>query len=287
MNETIITKEYIKTLVGTRKKDSHKGDNGKGLLIAGSDGFFGAAVMATASALRSGIGTLKTASLNMHRQAFMALSEAMFCAVGESWDDCNIQYIDMLISDADVIGFGPGIGKSSGVGVVLEKVIDSKKNIVIDADGLNVLAKSEKLKASLSDNIVLTPHMGEMSRLSGIKTEELCENPMQAAIFYAKKWQCNILLKGAETFIASPDGRCMKNISGNAGLAKGGSGDILTGIILAMMGQKLNPFDAACAGSYILGASADNAFDILKERMLMARDVIEAIEETLTWKQHS
>ncbi len=284
MNSEIITSEYVKALVGTRKRDSHKGDNGKGLLIAGSDGFFGAACMASASALRSGIGTLKTASLEIGRNAFYALPEVMFVSVGVSWETYDEAYLLKLISEADVIGIGPGIGKSSGVESVLKAVLESGKNAVIDADGLNVLSTSNTLMDRLSANIVLTPHVGEMSRLAKRSTDEILANPREAAISFAKEKNCNILLKGADSFIVSNDGKCMMNISGNAGLAKGGSGDVLTGIILAMMGQKLSPFDAACAGSFILGASAENAFEILKERMMLARDVTQAIEETLKWK---
>lgn len=284
MSVEIITKEYVKALIGERKRDSHKGDNGRGLLIAGSNGFYGAALMASASALRCGIGTLKTASLEKTREAFFALPEAMFLSVGDSWEEYNEELLSSLIAEADVIAIGPGIGKSEGVLKVLEAVLKSGKNAVIDADGLNVLSTSEELKAMLSEKIALTPHFGEMSRLSGMSVEKLVECPMEAAVNFAKEYNCNILLKGAQSYIASSDCRCMKNISGNPGLAKGGSGDVLTGIVLAMLGQKLSPFDALCAGSYILGASAENAFDILKERMMMARDVTEAIEETLKWK---
>lgn len=284
MNTEIITKEYIKSLVGTRKKDSHKGDNGRGVLFAGSDGFFGAACMASASALRSGIGTLKTASAETGRNAFFALPEVMFYSIGSSWDEYDESLVSKLINEADVIGIGPGIGKSRGVERVIDEVLQSGKNAVLDADALNVLSTSKKLMSKLSEKIIITPHLGEMSRLTNKSVSELAASLKEEAILFAKEYNCNVLLKGAESYIASPNGKCMKNISGNAGLAKGGSGDVLTGIILAMMGQKLSPFDAACSGAYILGASAENAFDILKERMIMARDVTAAIEETLKWK---
>ncbi|MBQ2661254.1 MAG: NAD(P)H-hydrate dehydratase [Clostridia bacterium] len=284
MSDMVITREYVKSLVGERNRDSHKGDNGRGLIIAGSDGFFGASLMATASCLKSGIGLLKTASVETARNAFFTLPEAMFCSIGASWDECDFERLSSLINEAEVIAVGPGIGKSRGVEKVLLRVLESNKNTVIDADGLNVLSMSDSLKSKLSPCVVLTPHFGEMSRLTGKSVEELSQNPKGEAENFAKEYNCNVLLKGAYSYIASHDGRVMKNESGNAGLAKGGSGDVLTGIILAMMGQKLSPFDAACAGAFILGTSADVAFDILKERMMLARDVTEAIEETLKWK---
>lgn len=98
---------------------------------------------------------------------------------------------------------------------------------------------------------------------------------------FARHWGCTVLLKGAVSFIAAPDGRVRRNETGNAGLAKGGSGDVLTGIVLAFLGQGITPFEAACAGAYVLGASADTAFSLLKERMLLSRDVADAVEKTV------
>ncbi len=284
MSENVITKEYIQELLGTRKRNAHKGDNGKGLLIAGSDGFSGAAVMASASALRSGIGTLKTASLSSQRDALLRLPEAMFCDMGESWQARGSDKIDELIADATVIACGPGMGRSAGVLNIVEKVAASKKPAIIDADGLNATAKKRGFKELLHTGLILTPHMGEMSRLTRESVIELTVHARDAACRYAKEWGCVVLLKGSASYIADPEGRWMVNKTGNAGLAKGGSGDVLTGIILAMLGQKLKPFDAACAGAFLLGASAETAMDVLRERMLMARDVIDAIEGTLKWK---
>lgn len=282
MNKTI-EKEYVASLIGTRRRDSHKGDHGKGLLIAGSEGFSGAAVMASASALRAGIGTLKVASTSGQKGAFYALSEAMFCDIGPSWDECLKEYLCGLIADAACIGIGPGMGRSIGVLHVLNDVLASRKPMVIDADGLNALASEEKKSERLHGKAVLTPHMGEMARLTGKSMADIGSHMVETARRYAGEWGCVVLLKGAKSVIASPDGRYMRNESGNCGLAKGGSGDVLCGIILALLGQGLLPFDAACAGAFLLGASADAAMELLRERMLMARDVIDMIEETLQW----
>ena len=156
----------------------------------------------------------------------------------------------------------------------------SAKPVIVDADGLNAIAK-ENMQHLLHPNAVITPHPGEMSRLTGLSVEKVTADPANIAAEYAKKWNCTVLLKGAQSHIATFDGRIARNVSGNPGLAKGGSGDVLSGIILALLGQGLTPYDAACASAYILGASADRAMDILRERMLMSRDVTEAIEKTL------
>ena len=152
---------------------------------------------------------------------------------------------------------------------------------VVDADGLFALARSPQARAALHGKVVLTPHFGEMARLCRMEIAAVRENQEALARRYAAEWGCIVLLKGARSVIAAPDGRYAWNETGNPGLAKGGSGDVLAGIALAMLGQKLEPFEAACAASFLLGASADVALDVLRERMLMARDVTEMVEWTL------
>lgn len=152
---------------------------------------------------------------------------------------------------------------------------------MIDADGLFALARQKNKAALLHENVILTPHFGEMARLCGCTAAEVKERQEALAREKAQEWGCTVLLKGPESVIAAPDGIFAWNGTGNAGLAKGGSGDVLAGIALAMLGQMLRPFDAACAAAYLLGASADEALALLRERMLMARDVTEMITLTL------
>ena len=283
MIETVILQsEQIGKILGHRKKNSNKGDHGKGLLLAGSPGFSGAAVMAAASALRSGIGTLKVLCPLSVRGAFFVLPEAMACAFpSENWDHYDEIQLEKLLHASTCVGIGPGIGRADGVERALKAVILSKVPAVIDADGLNVLAQSRSLLERLHRNIVLTPHPGEMSRLCGCSIESVLERPVEFAAEKANEWGCVVLLKGTESVIASPGERIAVNQTGNPGLAKGGSGDVLTGIILAMLGQGLKPYDAACTGAYLLGVSADKAIKLLGERMLMARDVTDVIAVTI------
>lgn len=273
-----LSHEYIRSIVGVRPKDSHKGRNGRGLILAGSEGLTGAAVMSACAAQRGGIGLLRVLCPDSVQPAFYSLPEAMVLPCGKSWAECDKEKLTELIEWADCICAGPGMGKHCADTV--RAVLASAKPAIVDADGLNAIAESD-MQYLLHENVIITPHPGEMSRLTGLAVSEITADPAKTAEEYAKKWNCTVLLKGAQSHIASCDGRVVRNVSGNPGLAKGGSGDVLSGIILALLGQGLKPYDAACAGAYILGVSADRAMDILKERMLMSRDVTEAIEKTL------
>lgn len=282
MKAETLKKEDIQKLLPPRRTDCSKRDNGKGLLIAGSAGFAGAAVMASCAALRAGIGTLKTLVPEPAGEAFIALPEAMCLRYPkDDWDENAAEFAKPYIDEATAIAVGPGLGRGAGREKLLKAVLRAKKPTVVDADGLFALSRVEDKKAILHERVVLTPHLGEMERLTGIKAAGIAARQEEIAILYASRWGCTVLLKNNESVVASPDGAAAWNKTGNPGLAKGGSGDVLCGIVLALLGQGLSPFHAACAGSYLLGASAQEAMELLRERMLMARDVIFSIEKTL------
>ncbi|MEA4970914.1 MAG: NAD(P)H-hydrate dehydratase [Candidatus Pelethousia sp.] len=282
MNE-VLTRADIAALLGRRRRDCNKGDNGKGLLLAGSEGFYGAAVMAAASCLRAGVGTLKVLCPGGALEAFYALPEAMVYPVGPNWAAADMAQIRERLAEADCLAIGPGLGREGCLPQIVRLALSTGKPAVVDADGLNALSRfdDDEKAALLHENTILTPHPGEMARLTGLSIDEVKADVASIAAQYARRWGCTVLLKGARTAISGPDGRLKWNETGNAGLAKGGSGDVLTGIILALLGQKLPPYGAACAGSYLLGASAEEALSLLQERVLMARDVIDALEQTL------
>ena len=282
MDGHTLTKDKIAALLGPRRRESNKGDNGHGLLLAGSGSMPGAACMAATAALRAGIGTLKVLCPASAAAGLCALPEAMLAPLpGERWDACTEAFLRSYLDAATCIAIGPGMGRAAETDGVLGLVLCAGKPVVGDADGLFALARNTEARAALHGKVVLTPHFGEMARLLGISIPEVRENQKAFALRSAAQWGCTVLLKGARSVVAAPDGRFAWNETGNPGLAKGGSGDVLSGIALAMLGQKLAPFDAACAASYLLGASADAALDLLRERMLMARDVTEMIELTL------
>lgn len=281
--DEVLTRSDIAALLGRRRRDCNKGDNGKGLLLAGSEGFYGAAVMAAASCLRAGIGTLKVLCPGGALEAFYALPEAMVYPVGPNWAAADMALIRERLAEADCLAIGPGLGREECLPQIVRLALSTGKPAVVDADGLNALSRldDDEKAALLHESAVLTPHPGEMARLTGLSIDEIKADAAGVAVQYARRWGCTVLLKGARTAIAGPDGRLKSNETGNAGLAKGGSGDVLTGIILALLGQKLSPYGAACAGSYLLGVSAAEALSLLQERALMARDVIDAVQQTL------
>lgn len=282
MNGQVLTKNGIAALLGQRKRDSNKGDNGHGLLLAGSRNMPGAMLMSATAALRAGIGTLRVMCPAPAAPASCALPEAMLAPFqGEGWAGCTAAFLAPHLNDATCVAIGPGMGREAAAEAVLLQVLRAKKTTVVDADGLFALARMADKRAVLHENAVLTPHFGEMARLSGKTIPEVRENQEALARTCAESWGCTVLLKGARSIIAAPDGRYAWNETGNPGLAKGGSGDVLCGILLALLGQRLPPFDAACAAAYLLGASADAAVELLRERMLMARDVTAMIEQTM------
>ncbi len=277
-----LTFEKVKTIIGERKPTTNKGDNGRGLILAGSELMSGAAVMCAAASLRAGVGTLKAVVPSGARPAFYALPECMCISLGENgWDDDNDEFLSAFVHEATAVCIGPGMGKGDGVKETLILVLEAGKPTIIDADGLNALSRIEDKASILHTEVLLTPHIGEMARLTGLSTGEIKSNQESVAKHYAKEWGCTVLLKSYESVIACHDGRAALNTNGNAGLAKGGSGDVLSGIALAMLSQGLDTFNAACAAAYILGASADDAVKLLKERMLLSRDVVGSIEQTL------
>lgn len=269
----------LKAMLPKRARDSHKGKNGRALLIAGSPGFTGAAVMAAAAALRGGTGLLRVAHPRGLCGALSAVPEAMTAAASEhdDWDSSSPAEISRLLGGCDAAAVGPGLGRGGYRKEMVAAALDWGGRLVIDADGLNALASSPELFGKLHPNAILTPHPAEMARLCGNNVKDVLECPAELARKMAGEWNCVVLLKGAVSFIAEPSGRVTFNTTGNPGLAKGGSGDVLTGILLALLAQGLSAYDAARAGSYLLGAGADVAAASLAERALLARDVIGAL----------
>lgn len=264
-------------LLPPRKRTAHKGDSGKALLCVGSPKYVGAALLSARACLTAGCGILFVACPDMVRTALWQLPEAIGIPVGDDWrvETCRAA-IDAM-EGMDALGIGCGVGDGD-VTLLLEAALRSKRPAVLDADGLNCLARHPELYPLLHRNVILTPHPGEMRRLTGLPTGQVTADPVGHARQYARKWGCTVLLKGAATVVSNGKRTCLL-AEGNAGLGKGGSGDVLTGIITGLLCQGMEPFDAACLGSYLLGASAEKAFETLGVRMLRATNVIEALED--------
>ena len=259
-----------------RKRTAHKGDSGKALLCVGSPKYIGAALLRARACLAAGCGILFAACPDAVRAALARIPEAIGVPVGPDWTIETCPVAIRALEGMQACGIGCGVG-SGDISPLIEAALRSKLPLVLDADGLNCLSRHPELYPLLHEKVVLTPHPGEMGRLTGLPVQTILDDPVSIARQYSRQWGCTVLLKGAATAVA--DGKRTRIVAeGNAGLGKGGSGDALTGIITGLLAQGVEPFTAACLGSFLLGTSAQKAFELLKERMLRATNVIEALE---------
>jgi NAD(P)H-hydrate epimerase len=246
---------------------SHKGDFGKILLVGGSPGKMGALTLASKSALRTGSG-LVTCHLDEAERFILQVSvqEAMV-----TWGELKD------LENYDAIGVGPGWGKVNRKHLLEQILNEFKKPMVIDADGLNLLAQNPKLISKLPSNSILTPHLGEFSRLAGSADNHL--HRIELAKDFAQNYHIILVLKGANTVISLPDGRQIFNSTGTNYMATGGAGDVLTGMITAYLGMGYLPENAAICGVFHHGLAGEYAGK-KKRRSLIASDIIEEIPET-------
>lgn len=271
----------IRTLLSDRPLSSHKGMYGRALLCVGSTAYTGAALLSASAALRTGCGVLEAAVPRAVKSAFTALPEVCCTPVGMggSWDDAALKEAAARIPGKQALGIGSGMGELENSSL-LEAALLAHIPLVLDADALNHMARHPDLLNALHGKVVLTPHPLEMSRLTGLSVLEITRDPIAIAKTYSAKWHCVVLLKGATTCI-SDGANVYLNTTGNPGLSKGGSGDVLTGIITGLLAQGLSPLDGARAGAYLLGVSAVEALELLKTRALTAGDVIDAIRASI------
>ena len=278
----LLEKTDVADMLPPRPADSHKGANGRALLCVGSERYAGAALMCAGAALRAGTGLLSVAVPGRIKPAFSLLPEAMAIAVsdGGDWDAAASEAAGELLEKKNAVCVGCGVGDGDVLPLIL-RALEARVPLVLDADALNRISREKIVLSRLHRDVILTPHPAEMARLTGEPADEILRDPIETARRYAKQWNCVVLLKGATTCVS--DGtRVWLNTTGNSGLAKGGSGDVLSGIITALLAQGLSAPDAACAGAFLLGASADTAMELLNTRMLMARDVIDAVQKTIS-----
>ena len=270
--DTVDEKLALK-LMPKRKRDSNKGTNGRALLIVGSENMPGAALMSTKACIRGGAGLVKVLIPEAVKPMYSLIPEAML-----ETDDSKA---DELIKWAGTILIGCGMGVFARTKELLEKVLKSGKPCVIDADALNTMAKHRELLELLHEKAVITPHPGEMARLVGSTPDEVLKNFTPSALGFAEKYGCTVLLKSAVSVVVSPDLTIRYNDAGTSGLAKGGSGDVLAGLVTALSAQGAKPFDAASLGSYLLGLSSEKALDFLHNRFVAAGDIIDIIASEL------
>lgn len=267
----IVTKDYVHSKLIKRKKFAHKGNFGHALLLSGSYGKMGAAVLASKACLRTGVGLI-TAHIPKKGYHIIqtAVPEAMI-----SIDKSDTIYSDIPeIENYNAIGIGPGIGLDNITQSALKSLIEKAEvPIVFDADAINIFAENKDWLDKIPANSIFTPHPKEFERLAGKSSDNYSRNLMQ--IKFAKKYNVYVVLKGAYTAIACPDGKCYFNSTGNPGMATAGSGDVLTGIILSFLAQKYSSKDAAILGVYFHGLAGDIAAEKIGEQALIAGDIIQ------------
>lgn len=265
----------------SRPKNSHKGTFGTALLVCGSYGMAGAAILATRACLKSGVGIAKCfIPKTIYPILTSAVPEAVCIPAKASLKGGLSRFVDFktALLKTDAVLFGPGLSNNKNTLNALEKLIKNcNVPLIIDADGINALAGSIELLKKANAPIILTPHPAEMARLIKKDVKFVEENRISVALEFAREYNCILVLKGVNTIIASSEGQIWFNILGNNGMATGGSGDVLAGIIVSLLAQGVTPLEAAKAGVYLHSLSADNAVLTTGEAGLLPSDMIEAL----------
>jgi len=260
-----LTAEIVSNLLPIRKKNAHKGDAGRVVVTAGSDGFIGAAALCSHAAVKAGAGLVSLLTgesvadllaIKLNEEMVHALDED---SNGELSKDASEDIVSR-VNAADVLAIGPGLGTGKKTqAVVREVLLQIDKPVVIDADAITALKDHTYILKEMGVPKVLTPHPGEFSRLTGLSIEEINSNRIELASKYAKEWNAIVVLKGAATVIGCPDGTCYVNTSGCEAMATGGSGDVLTGIIAGLAAQGITLQEATLCGVYLHGVAGETA----------------------------
>ena len=258
-----LTDEIVRELLPLRKANAHKGDAGRVVICAGSPGYTGAAALASDAAVKAGAGLVSLYTPLSSRDVLaIKLTEVMVHGLLERMPGIlgggAASDVASSAEAADVLAIGPGLGTSEStqeaVRTILQKITTP---VVIDADALTALAGHTEILAAMQAQKVLTPHPGEMARLTGLEIAEIEADRINVAKKYAEQWQAIVVLKGAPTVIGCPNGTVYVNSTGNSSLATGGSGDVLTGIIAGLAAQEISLQEAAICGVYLHGLAAE------------------------------
>lgn len=278
-----VTDELVRQWLPTMRLESHKGDYGKLLLLCGSKGYTGAAALAAKAALRTGAGLV-----------YLGVPEAVYPILAAKLDEPVVfplpsngngrfshlaaGEIEERLIDKDAVLVGPGIGRCYDTELLVDAVLEHARcPIILDADGINVLEGHIDRLDRATVPVVLTPHEGEFRRLGG----DLSMGRVAGAKALAEKTGAVIVLKGYRTVTATPDGRVYINSTGNPGMATGGSGDVLSGILACLLGQGMEPGEAAAAAVYLHGSAGDMAEKVMGRRSMLPTDTISALSAIL------
>ena len=282
VNTELLTLEWARSVIPERPLNANKGNFGKVLVVAGSINYIGAAYLASSGAIRVGAG-LVTLATAMSLQSILAskLTEVTYLPLPESRPGLispeAVKVIHPQLNQFDVLLLGCGLGQSQSALKFIELLLLRRKPelpLVLDADALNTLATIPNWWQHLTSDGVLTPHPGEMARLTGLSVDEVQSNRIDIARKAAETWHKTVVLKGAYTVTASPEGKCLVSPVANPGLASAGTGDVLTGVIAGLLAQGLGPFEAAALGVYLHGEAGEVIREKLGDAGMVASDLL-------------
>jgi NAD(P)H-hydrate epimerase len=288
VTESVIMPDEAAALLPARSPDAHKGSVGRVAVVAGSVGYTGAATLAAASALRAGSGLVFVACpVGVNDILETKLTEAITCPMPETAERTlsreALDPVRELMASSDAVAIGPGLSTHpETVALVRDLLAECDTPCVIDADGLNALDAETIGRRTHRAELVLTPHPGEMARFLGTDVAAVQAARRETAVEAARRTRAVVVLKGAGTVVAEPGGDTYLNPTGGVGLATGGTGDVLTGVVASLLGQGLEAFEAAALGAYLHGLAGDIVQGRLGARGMIAGDVVDALPEALT-----
>jgi len=294
IKENLITPEMVGKLLPQRKPDGHKGDFGKLFILAGSTGLTGAATLSAEASARSGLG-LVTVGCPQTINPILEnkLTEPMTYPLPDVGKKGflarrGLGEIRKKMAENDAVIIGPGVGTHHETKELIQRLVSKiDKPVIIDADGLNAFSKNRDILSSEHSKFVLTPHPGEFRRLIDEEIPDDLSDKYNLVRKYAKKYNSVIVLKGSPTIIVDTDEQLYLNPTGNNGMATGGTGDVLSGIIGSFLAQGLNPLDSAIAGVFLHGLCGDLAVDDYGERSMIAGDLIEYLPDAFALLEFS
>lgn len=292
INDPAITMELVEDrAIGRRLPErppaGHKGTFGSALIVGGSPGMTGAPVLASRAAMRSGVGLVFCAIAEALQPQVAArlleeLTIGLSSADGRNLDPSSLESLSGQLARMKAVAVGPGLGRAEQTQQFVRRaVVEIERPMVIDADGLNALGGHMDHLRERKASTILTPHPGEMSRLTGLPVYKIQSDRIGVARRLAHDFGVIVVLKGARTVVAEPGGCTFINPTGNTGLAKGGSGDVLTGLIVGLLAQTGDALGAALCGVFLHGLAADIAARSMPERAIVASDVIDHLPEAM------
>lgn len=274
----LIERETLLGVIPKRAKNSHKGNFGRVLIIAGSGSYPGAASLVTEASLRSGVGIAELFTTErVASKIFSRIPEAILNIQKETFKK-GIKFsrkkLLSALRNADAVVLGPGMMRTKDTAKILKTVITKyNKTLIIDADGINALSRNIDILSRKKCDIILTPHMGEMARLGKTDVESIAVSREGIASVFAKNYGVTVVLKGAGTVVAGKNGEVFVNTTGNPGLSRGGSGDVLAGVIGSLSATGLSPVDASRVGAFVHGLAADVLLEEKTEQSMLPRDI--------------